>query len=373
MADDDDQYREYGSSARTEQTPGYFRSMVMALSGARIDRPVMEVDDDDLSQDGSEDKLVSAIRNSVSVEEIVPPKSPKEKVTDNILAKDNSSDSSGRISTSGPNFFPRGFPEAETHIRQTDFRNGPAFPVGSHSHFGVAFPDRLTVPHEESSGGECYADGNFSVRRSIGSIQNVTKRESKRSKDRPVDREYRRSSFPNSLVLPYVSPRSSVSTPAPDGAGEYAWQAQGSHRSVERNVNASGGRGNQPAPNRFPSGLDTSTDPDTEVFIIHLSFQGNSCPRKVWRAMPVSQVVLEASALFDLDPATIVLVLFGMHPVTLDKSRTLDGPPPVPPQSTVMVFQVFAPYVRGGEDIDRARSRVSILPKEAPHFHNPIP
>jgi hypothetical protein len=82
---DDDQYREYGSSGKDDETPGYFRSMVMALSGARSGRPIMEVDDDELSQEGLEDNLVSVTRNSVLIEEVVPPKSPKEKVTDNLF------------------------------------------------------------------------------------------------------------------------------------------------------------------------------------------------------------------------------------------------------------------------------------------------
>jgi hypothetical protein len=371
--DDDDQYREYGSSERTAETPGYFRSMVMALSGARADRPIVEVDDEDLSQEDLDDNLLPTMSESVLNEEVVSPKSLKVKVTDNNFVKDNSSDSSGRISTSRPNLLPYGLPEVETYVRQTDFRDGPALNVGLLSHPGPTFPNHLVFSQEESSGGENYVDGNFSVRRSIGSIHNVTKRESKRTKDRPVDREYRRNSLPNSLALSHVQSRVNESTPAPDGAGEYAWRTHGHYQSVERHASASNDQGNPPAPGRSPSGLGISTDPDTEVFIVHLVFQGNSYPRKVWRTMSVSQLVLEASALFDLDPATIVLMLFGMHPVTLDKSRTLAGPPPVPSQSTIMVFQVFAPSIRGGEDIDRARSRVSAPPRETPHFHNPIP
>jgi hypothetical protein len=121
MTDDDNQYREYGSSERPDETPGYFRSMVMALSGARISRPNVEIEDDKISQEGSEDKVVSTIRNSVLIEEIAPPISPKEKVTDTNFVKDNSPDSSGRISTSGPNLFHYGIPETETYVRQTDF------------------------------------------------------------------------------------------------------------------------------------------------------------------------------------------------------------------------------------------------------------
>ncbi len=153
MTDDDDQYREYGSSERTDETPGYFRSMVMALSGARAGRPIMEVDDEELSQEGSDDNLVPdnlvpTTSNSVLNEEIVPPKSSKVKVTDNNFAKDNSSDSSGRISTSGPNPFPYGIPETETYVRQTDFRDGPALNVELLSHSGPTFPNQLAFPQE---------------------------------------------------------------------------------------------------------------------------------------------------------------------------------------------------------------------------------
>ncbi len=57
---EDDQYREYGSSERMNETPGYFRSMFMALSGARNGGLNLESDDEEQIQEGLAGQLVSS-------------------------------------------------------------------------------------------------------------------------------------------------------------------------------------------------------------------------------------------------------------------------------------------------------------------------
>jgi hypothetical protein len=294
---EDDQYREYGSSERTNETPGYLRSMLMALSGARNGGPSSESDDEEQIQEVSAGPLVTS--TSTPTEDAVPPNTSAEKVTDKEFMKDNSSDSSGRIPNSRPNLFHYGIPEAETFVRQTDFREGPTWSVGSLSRAASAFPDRMTFPHEESSGGGNYPGGQFSVRRSIGSIQNVTKRESKRSKDRPLDKEYRRISLPNSLA-PHVHHRFPDATPAPEETVDYASHSRGNVQLIGRSAGgergsfsgpnglspgrgAAGERGSFSGPNGLSPGRGAATgpDPDNEIYVIHLVFQGNSFPKKV--------------------------------------------------------------------------------------------
>jgi hypothetical protein len=57
--------------------------------------------------------------------------------------------------------------------------------------------------------------------------------------------------------------------------------------------------------------------------------------------MPILTLMEEAGAIFGLDPAQIILMLFSLTPVTLDRSGLISGPPRVAPNSTVFVFAIF--------------------------------
>ncbi len=59
-----------------------------------------------------------------------------------------------------------------------------------------------------------------------------------------------------------------------------------------------------------------------------------------YEGMMVGQLAMMAAAIFNLDSPTVVLLLFGMTPHTLDKKVFLRGPPRVGPNATVMVFVV---------------------------------
>jgi hypothetical protein len=81
-------------------------------------------------------------------------------------------------------------------------------------------------------------------------------------------------------------------------------------------------------------------DRDFEVNLVHA---GQTVRQRVHEHMLVGQLAMVAAGIFSLDPHTVVLMLFGMTPLTLDKMLFLRGPPRVGPNSTVMVFVVPRP------------------------------
>ncbi len=147
------------------------------------------------------------------------------------------------------------------------------------------------------------------------------------------------------MTIPHLPSREADATPQPESAGEHAQRAGGSSYSLDARFE--GGRQNLPAPKMVSLRVDLLSDQEDEYFLIWLVFQGNSVQRNVVRSMRVFQLVLDTSIVFQLAPETIVLVLFSMTPVTLDKSKTLAGPPLVPHNSRIMVFQVPAPPEQG--------------------------
>jgi hypothetical protein len=234
---DDDQYREYGSSERDRQTPGYFRALVNAFSGTgNENRPTLAfeenlaTDEDKSSMDeasGEPELNPELVGVSVAFDDA---NMLKSKVTDEKFSLDNSSESSRRISNRQivSNYDAS---ESRTIPFQTDFRGGLSSTVGHLPDHGADLYDGF-YPQQESSGGENFMGGNHSIRRSIGSIHNVTIRESKRPKDRQQDRDYRRTSFPTShqfSLLPSARSRATDTTPEPESAGEYEWNQHAPH------------------------------------------------------------------------------------------------------------------------------------------------
>jgi hypothetical protein len=102
-----------------------------------------------------------------------------------------------------------------------------------------------------------------------------------------------------------------------------------------------------------------------EHFSIWLVYQGNSVQKNVWKSMKVSRLISDTGVLFELEPETIVLVLFSMHPLTLDKAKTLAGPPLVRPNARIMVFQIFPPSGQsppGPGFKNSPQARASVIP-----------
>jgi hypothetical protein len=85
----------------------------------------------------------------------------------------------------------------------------------------------------------------------------------------------------------------------------------------------------------------TSATPsaDFEIFLTH---SGNTVIHRVWNEMPISQLTSEAGSIFGLDSTEMLLVLFSSQPVSLQKGRSIMGPPRVTPGSNVMVFYVHS-------------------------------
>ncbi len=75
-------------------------------------------------------------------------------------------------------------------------------------------------------------------------------------------------------------------------------------------------------------------------FEVNLVHAGQTVRQLVYERMMVGQLTMVAAGIFGLDPHTVVLMLFGMTPLTLDKMFFLRGPPRVGPDATVMVFVV---------------------------------
>ncbi len=57
-----------------------------------------------------------------------------------------------------------------------------------------------------------------------------------------------------------------------------------------------------------------------KVFQITLVYNGQSVKHQVYESMPILTLMEEAGSIFGLDPAQIILMLFSLAPVTLDRN-----------------------------------------------------
>ena len=62
--------------------------------------------------------------------------------------------------------------------------------------------------------------------------------------------------------------------------------------------------------------------------MIYLAFEGRRVEHRVTPTMLVDELAEDAADVFGLDSHGLVLVLFGMHPHTLQYQRRLLDPPP---------------------------------------------
>jgi hypothetical protein len=76
--------------------------------------------------------------------------------------------------------------------------------------------------------------------------------------------------------------------------------------------------------------------------VITLIYEGDRVQHQVRGDMLVALLTQDAAILFELPPplTTIILMLFGLHPSTLQIGRRLSDPPQVTDGATVLVFRV---------------------------------
>jgi hypothetical protein len=86
-------------------------------------------------------------------------------------------------------------------------------------------------------------------------------------------------------------------------------------------------------------------DQEEVPFSILLIYEGERVQHVAWSDMAVAQLTQDAAQIFSLPPpiTSIILMLFGMHPRTLQLGGKLSDPPRVMDGSTILVFRVGAP------------------------------
>ena len=194
-------------------------------------------------------------------------------------------------------------------------------------------------PYSNQNGASERMDESVSVRVGHQDAQNITRRDTKRPRERAKDKVYKqRFSMVSSADMGehrlglgshagMVEERGGVGsrvTPAPFGRG--LLDELGHHRSPVRN-------------GELPRGPST---PDETPFAIFLTYAGKRVSHRVSDSMLIWQLTVDAGLIFGLDPDEVSLILFSGSPTSLQKNGRISGPPRVSPGSTVMVFQIPA-------------------------------
>jgi hypothetical protein len=96
----------------------------------------------------------------------------------------------------------------------------------------------------------------------------------------------------------------------------------------------------QPAQGGNMPSVRRALTPDVDEFTINLTYEGHLQRHQVSQHMFVEKLVEEASILYQLNAADLVLMLFGMNPQTLLRRNRLSDPPRVGPDSTVLIFNL---------------------------------
>ena len=186
-------------------------------------------------------------------------------------------------------------------------------------------------------------------RESLSVIRNVTVRESKRPKARAHDQNYQRRSsmspshrFSSGQTSQYQHSRMGS---YPQGGGEGTHQRNGG--SIQQDPDP--GISLPPTPISRSEGGNRSPGSFTGVrgfpqgngnYEINLTYEGRVTRQEVSADMLVSQLRDEAATIYHLDSRNLILVLFGMHPHTLEPRGRLSDQPPVGPGATVLVFNI---------------------------------
>jgi hypothetical protein len=185
--------------------------------------------------------------------------------------------------------------------------------------------------------GSTAGDVEVSQRQGRASLENVTRRETKRPSERSRDREYQRR-FSLGVSRPHVPP------PAP--LGGHSWPREDPFSPPVRSLVAveigspttlyGQDNGNNRSDGPTQSGRNTADQP----YHIRLICSGESAQHVVWPSMPISDLIRDAGHIFGLDSSGISLVLFSTSPEVLRRESTIFGPPFVAPNSSVMVFSL---------------------------------
>jgi hypothetical protein len=224
------------------------------------------------------------------------------------------------------------------------FSVGPSQPLDPHYHSSPH--TSVGVARVGTHGGNprhpanAISEMGHSVRFGREDQGNITQRDSKRPKERSRDKAYKNRFSSSSIPSTYGSP--DAAPPPQPPTGGFSWPRDGRQpASTPPLVGVVWGQGSfsGQAP---PSGMGGGTgqrvqDPSFEV---HLIFEGTMVSFRVWPAMAVQQLILEAGRIFGLDPNDIILVLFSSVPTTLCRDGFIHGPPQVNPGARIMVFNV---------------------------------
>jgi hypothetical protein len=209
------------------------------------------------------------------------------------------------------------------------FRSSERMPASTRPPPRSDFPlaDRLT-------------EEDFSIRLGRTELQNVTERETKRQHDRPKDLDYKRRFSVSDLPVISVSllERSQMGQ---EPLGETAWPRE-SRVVTQHLVSSELGRHGSVKAGRinFSPVAPSVPSPGDSSFWITLTHAGQTVNHHVWEQMPEALLAEEAGSIFGLDPEFIVLMLFSTPPQTLDKLRTIAGPPRIFLRANVFVFFV---------------------------------
>ena len=221
----------------------------------------------------------------------------------------------------------------DQYSHHSRFREILAPPLTS-SHFVADAGQRPREVHHRQD------DPGISQRRGRASLDNVTQRDSKRPSERPRDRDYHRR-FSVGFPQPRVSPQ------APLGGNTWPREVSSSPQNnrsvvaVEYDFPTTSPQNPQRFPIQTGAGRPGYGGRGDGAYYIRLICEGDTVQHLVWPAMAISELITDAGHIFGLDPEGISLVLFSATPLTLRRESTIQGPPLVAPNSSVMVFSLM--------------------------------
>ncbi len=227
--------------------------------------------------------------------------------------------------------------------REIDFANKPRHLTSFHTQVSpVELPERFRAGRE-----------------SLSVVRNITVRDSKRTKNRARDDDYKRRMSVSPSTMPYPASKSPAVSNEPyqhlrqEHSGTNAarprtyaspnagfGQREDDPEFPGKDFSPGHGWGNHNPglPKGMPPISKGTPLPGTDSFDITLIFEGNRIGHRVDQHMPVMQLAEEAAVLFRLNPPDVILLLFGMHPRTLPRENRISDPPRVENGATVMVF-----------------------------------
>jgi hypothetical protein len=222
--------------------------------------------------------------------------------------------------------------------------------------------------HQESSG--VVPDRFRAGKESLSVVRNVTVRDSKRTKARSKDDDYKRrvSISPSTLAVPADRSPAGLVLPHRHLRVEEDVSGIGTrgnfYSKIENGNSSAGAPGIFSSPNSEPGrrgfyggpfdgglspviasggGIRPASPREGGNFDITLSYEGTRVQHQVSENMAVEQLTGEAAKIFRLNAPEVVLLLYGMIPRTLPRGGRISDSPRVVPGSTILVFYVIVP------------------------------